>query len=534
MDTIWKKAAKKQCTRDLCDATVTSTLTTPVQTTLPVTTTTTPKWCDPETVTLEQIDENTRRLLREWPKDDGIPFPMEILKVLRDLNYGRSLAKNGKKAAKIAYQRNYYGAAIQISVLTQSKVQPVTAITPTFLNSSIPVPTRTRTPASTPARTPVPARIPVPIPTPALPPPVGTSTLNSNPIAAFESDTAATAPTPSPASTTTTNLSSATTTGPTRVVIPTAVEQRGTKQPDNKESKERTGEEEDERQERRGENKEEHKDEEKAKQEAMKEACPQTGRDDATRHQLTPFDWATDIDRSISPVPSASNFRPTKPPSPWASPKPAPRLPDNSVTPSQPIHARTPTPTDCTPAAYTPAALALVDPDPGDMANKPIPADPAPALHKPALVNPDPTPSHSAQASSILVDPAPIDMPNVPNISAHVTAATLIFTLRATSQVSNWAHEIHGAVSITAAITFTHLESATHFHLQNNFGNCLTCIQAHIRSRANQHYANHLPIQTHIHLTNTIHNCIQNQFNIPLHIHGTPSNFDLHAIGVYI
>jgi hypothetical protein len=75
MDNIWKNAAKKQRTRDLRDATVTPTLTAPVRTTdttntLPVTNTTTPKWCDPATVTLEQIDENTRRLLREWPKDN--------------------------------------------------------------------------------------------------------------------------------------------------------------------------------------------------------------------------------------------------------------------------------------------------------------------------------------------------------------------------------------------------------------------------------------------------------------------------------
>ena len=89
MNNIWKNAAKKQHARDLRNTTVkpTPALTTDT-TTLhqkPVTTTTTPKWCNPETVTLEQIDENTRRLLREWPKDNGTPFPMEILEVLRDL-----------------------------------------------------------------------------------------------------------------------------------------------------------------------------------------------------------------------------------------------------------------------------------------------------------------------------------------------------------------------------------------------------------------------------------------------------------------
>jgi hypothetical protein len=38
----------------------------------------------------------------------------------------------------------------------------------------------------------------------------------------------------------------------------------------------------------------------------------------------------------------------------------------------------------------------------------------------------------------------------------------------------------------------------------------------------------------HIHLANTIQTWIRNRFNIPSHIHGTSSNFDLHAIGVYI
>jgi hypothetical protein len=87
MDDIWKNAAKKQHARDQRDTTVKLTTTAPVRTanTLPITATTTPKWCDPETVTLEQIDENTWRLLREWPKDNGTPFLMEILEVLRDL-----------------------------------------------------------------------------------------------------------------------------------------------------------------------------------------------------------------------------------------------------------------------------------------------------------------------------------------------------------------------------------------------------------------------------------------------------------------
>ena len=42
-------------------------------------------WCDPVTVMLEQIEEKTQCLLCEWPKDSGIPFPKEVLEMLRDL-----------------------------------------------------------------------------------------------------------------------------------------------------------------------------------------------------------------------------------------------------------------------------------------------------------------------------------------------------------------------------------------------------------------------------------------------------------------
>ena len=46
---------------------------------------TTVLWCNPVTVMLEQIEENTQCLLHEWPKDDGILFPMEVLDMLNDL-----------------------------------------------------------------------------------------------------------------------------------------------------------------------------------------------------------------------------------------------------------------------------------------------------------------------------------------------------------------------------------------------------------------------------------------------------------------
>jgi hypothetical protein len=280
MDNIWKNAARKQRARDLRDTTVTSTLTTPVRTTLPVITTTTPKWCDPETATLEQIDENTWRLLREWPKDNGTPFPMEILEVLRDLKL-RVRARDAEK--------------------TRSTTVSVTTNT----------------------------------------------------------DTA--------------------------VVKSTTVEPRDTKQSENRENKERM-EGEEERQWRRGENEEEHKDEEKAKQEAMKEACPQTGRDDATHHQPTLFNWATNTDSSIGPVPNVSDFRPATPSQPTRTP--SDRIPTS------------PAPTDCTPTAYTPAAPALIDPDPGDVAPRAhtlatrlptdnlVPVDPNPATPTPATCVP--------------------------------------------------------------------------------------------------------------------------------------------------
>jgi hypothetical protein len=114
----------------------------------------------------------------------------------------------------------------------------------------------------------------------------------------------------------------------------------------------------------------------------MKEACPQTGRDDATRHQPTPFDWATDIDQSIGPVPSVSDFRPATPLQPTHTP--SDRIPT------------APAPTDGTPAAYTSPAPALIDPDPGDVAprartlatrlltDNPVPVDPDPAAPTPA------------------------------------------------------------------------------------------------------------------------------------------------------
>jgi hypothetical protein len=62
----------------------------------PATILTAPHWSDPETVTLEQIDENSHQLLQEWPKEDGIPFSREILETLRDLKL-KVLAQDAEK-----------------------------------------------------------------------------------------------------------------------------------------------------------------------------------------------------------------------------------------------------------------------------------------------------------------------------------------------------------------------------------------------------------------------------------------------------
>jgi hypothetical protein len=154
---------------------------------------------------------------------------------------------------------------------------------------------------------------------------------------------------------------------------------------------------------------------------------------DGTTHQQQPtFDWATDIDQSIGPVPSVTDFRPTTPP--------------------QTVRTL-PAPTDCKPAAYTPTTPALVNPDPGDTACAPslhdvapastaptnptpvqsmhmsvVPTDPGPVLPKPTLVNPEPAPRHSVQASFIPVDPAPVDAPSVPTTSVHVSTSPAVRT----------------------------------------------------------------------------------------------------------
>jgi hypothetical protein len=72
------------------------------------------------------------------------------------------------------------------------------------------------------------------------------------------------------------------------------------------------------------------------------------------------FYWAMETDKSIGPIPNASDFHPTKHPSPLASPEPTPRLLDNPIVPLQPVRMP-PKPTiipsngDVAPSVHTPA-----------------------------------------------------------------------------------------------------------------------------------------------------------------------------------
>ena len=93
MDNIWKNAAKKQRACDLRIATIEPTPTAPVTVTtvVPVL-----SWCDPETLTLEQIDKNSHRLQQDWPKEDGITFPPDMLETLGALKVA-VIARDARK-----------------------------------------------------------------------------------------------------------------------------------------------------------------------------------------------------------------------------------------------------------------------------------------------------------------------------------------------------------------------------------------------------------------------------------------------------
>ena len=88
MDDIWKNAAKKVRAREKRAAShITATSTTAVKSlpTVSPPTTPPPTAFDPETGTLEELEQTSQRLQWDWPKEDGIPFPVNILEMLRAL-----------------------------------------------------------------------------------------------------------------------------------------------------------------------------------------------------------------------------------------------------------------------------------------------------------------------------------------------------------------------------------------------------------------------------------------------------------------
>ena len=148
--------------------------------------------------------------------------------------------------------------------------------------------------------------------------------------------------------------------------------------------------------------------------EFTKEVLTETTGNNVPHHQSTAFDWTTDIDESIGPVPSTSDFRPTMP--------------------SQPIHACTsamdapsdhiPTtsePTDCTPTAYTPTASALNETS--DVATEPVLADRGPI--------------YSVHVSPIPVDPASVLPKPGPFIDPSLNAPCFPETITTASNPSS-------------------------------------------------------------------------------------------------
>jgi hypothetical protein len=91
MDTIWRNAAKKMRTRAASRITAISTTTTVKN--LPAAS---PTAFDPETGTLEELEQMSQRLQRDWPKEDGIPFPPDMLKTLRVLR-AAVIARDARK-----------------------------------------------------------------------------------------------------------------------------------------------------------------------------------------------------------------------------------------------------------------------------------------------------------------------------------------------------------------------------------------------------------------------------------------------------
>lgn len=357
MDNIWRNAARKARARDKRTATTTATATTPAAAAAVTTfstatvaatenTATSPELTEEDVNTVEKLDEKLARMEQHWAETQSGPFPEGVRNAIADL--------------RVSLERD-----------TETAPTSETAATPERLDQALDVR----------HVTPVPARSEV------------------------EQTTTTTATDPDATTTDgVITVATAATVKPQHESEETEKEERKGRKP-NKEKKEtRTMEEESERNAKRegseivemrgvegvegveeeqavrrvsakeGGNEEKKETVSKGIEESQDEVRgnppPPTAHPASVATVREPrrrFDWATETDRSIGPVPNASDFRPTKHPSPLASPEPTPRLLDNPVAPSQPVcmppkPTATPSNGDVAPSVRTPAMRAPTEP----------------------------------------------------------------------------------------------------------------------------------------------------------------------------
>jgi hypothetical protein len=249
---------------------------------------------------------------------------------------------------------------------------------------------------------------------------------------------------------------------------------------------------EEEESERRSEEENERRVNEEEETEFTKEVCTETTSDNMPHHQSAVFDWATDIDESIGPVPSLSDFYPTTPPQPIRTP---------------------PTPTDYTLTAYMPTVSVTVSPNPDRILTTPRDVAPSPdgvalistAPTKPAPIDPTPFYPNLNQSTAHLLTPA----------QTHLSVCPILCPLHSRNpiqlypqQLSRQSHvnlaiflpfaqalKIPGAVFTTAVINPTWYAFSTETQAQ---------IHLDIRIHA-------ICNQTHIHIMLSISNSISMQ-----------------------
>jgi hypothetical protein len=123
-----------------------------------------------------------------------------------------------------------------------------------------------------------------------------------------------------------------------------------------------------------------------------------------TYQQQPTFDWTTNIDDLIGPVPSISDFHP--------------------IMPLQPVHTL-PAPTDCTPAAYTPTVSVTVSTNPDHILT--TLRDMAPSPNGVVLISTTPTEPTLVNISQDTSVSLPNSVPTVlPKHSPIALAATIL------------------------------------------------------------------------------------------------------------